>query len=346
MARPPARKLRRRQCFEFSVLVLVSAFPAKHGTLRWGPSPAVALSPAKRAGPPVTEVGGLPIHRAHHSINKKKNKTNNNNENENDDDAPPYCFALSSIAGLPPATNFLATQVWPSARVAAATLEDRVFGSSGLLVSATGEGPPTVCELGCGPGLPSLVVAAGAAASGEGGCAVRVIATDVDPFALDLVAAAAGEQGLLADGSGGGGVLSTRVLDLVRTGERLAEEDSGSGNANTIDDDIDNDDSLSWLRDVDLFVLSDVFESGAVAAGAARLTHRVLSWGASETKPRRPRRVWVFAQTDRAQREAYREELGALLGFEAVPEWSSPESFGVSDLLWLCDVDETLVAYG
>lgn len=158
-----------------------------------------------------------------------------------------FGFAASSILDLQSEDNFLATQVWPSARVAAMAILEHA--------------DPTwqVMELGCGPGLPSLSAAAK-------GC--RVVATDLDTLALELVEAAANEQGLEVE---------TQQFDLVR---------------NTLD--------KSLLQRLDLVVSSDVFESEAVAKGAARVTQQCLEEGL---------RVWVFAQSDRAQREFYIEAL-------------------------------------
>lgn len=102
---------------------------------------------------------------------------------QNDKHAP-FCFAASSsievmdkgsISGSTP-INFLASQVWPSARVAANVLEKHMDPSW------------VVCEFGCGPGLPSL------AAAKLG--ATKVYATDLDEFALRLVEQASREQNL------------------------------------------------------------------------------------------------------------------------------------------------------
>lgn len=126
------------------------------------------------------------------------------------------------------------------------------------------------------------------------------------------------------------------------------------------------------IKDVDLFVMSDVFECEAVAVGAARLTQRVLSWtegsqddidninnniDGTRQSFRKKTRMWVFAQTDRAQREVYLRELRNLSlplseeetgdsSSSPLLEWSAPGSYNLDDLLWLCDVDETLVDYG
>lgn len=81
-----------------------------------------------------------------------------------------------SPASPPTTMNFLATQVWPSARTAARALE-RYMNPSWR-----------ICEFGCGPGLPSLV----AASLG----ADKVYATDVDATGLELVKLAAKQQGL------------------------------------------------------------------------------------------------------------------------------------------------------
>jgi hypothetical protein len=87
----------------------------------------------------------------------------------------PYCFSVASTLHLNPRTNFLATQVWPSARWASFAVQKHV------------ERDWKVCEFGCGPGLPALTAA-------SQGCSV--LATDLDEFALSLVQAAGEEQGL------------------------------------------------------------------------------------------------------------------------------------------------------
>lgn len=261
----------------------------------------------------------------------------------------PYCFALGSILDLPTKSNILATQVWPSARVAAITLEERILAKDSNFCAFSddkeeteGRKNFTICELGCGPGLPSLTSAAAVATCNEK-VDFRVIATDVDEFALDLVNAAAKEQGLDS-------IVSTRRIDLVKAG---CEEWTRKGNN-------------AWIRDVDLFVMSDVFESNAVAVGAARFTHRVLCWTESNLNEkddqrrvsrRKRKRVWVFAQTDRSQREVYLRELKRLSSTlsggaetdnlsQSSLKWKAPGSFDLKDNLWLCDVDETLVDYG
>eukprot|EP00562_Extubocellulus_spinifer_P005820 CAMPEP_0178517938 /NCGR_PEP_ID=MMETSP0696-20121128/25972_1 /TAXON_ID=265572 /ORGANISM="Extubocellulus spinifer, Strain CCMP396" /LENGTH=259 /DNA_ID=CAMNT_0020148431 /DNA_START=68 /DNA_END=847 /DNA_ORIENTATION=- len=191
--------------------------------------------------------------------------------------------------------NFLATQVWPSARSAAVTIE------------RYSDPAWSICEFGCGPALPSIV----AATTRSKGA--RVIATDYEEFALQLVDAAATEQGLDS-------IISTQIHDL------------------TSDDDA--------LPEADCYVLSDVFECAAVAYGAARQTVRALNLG---------KRVWVFAQSDRAQREVYKKHINKLLQLDNVyrPEmdrevqWQSDVS-GIDmrqERLVLFDVDETKVEY-
>ena len=227
---------------------------------------------------------------------------------------PPYCFAVSSILNLPPSCNFLATQVWPSARVAARALEacgESILNADDKVAAAATT--TTICELGCGPGLPSLTAAAAAASKDWEHLSCRVIATDIDELALDLVMAAAEEQGLQS-------IISTRIYDLV-----AAEWDS------------------TWMDDVDLFVMSDVFETQAIAKGAAKLTQHVLDNANSSST------MWVFAQSDRAQRELYLQELQRLYPEDETVwsrGWVSVENYDVNSRLWLCDLDETKVKYG
>jgi predicted RNA methylase len=218
----------------------------------------------------------------------------NNKESES-----PFCYAATVDPTLPPPEvkfNFLASQVWPSARSASFICEQKV------------DLQWTVCELGCGPALPSLVMASMGVKS--------IIATDICEFGLQMAEKAAEDQGLVN--------FCTRKFDLV-------------------------DDDFSILNEVeaDLFVMSDVFETGKVAKGAAKFTMKALESGS---------RVWVFAQSDRAQREVYRDELQKLCGNENefsnhLLEWKTlkdtEEVFTVDDdLLWLCNIDEISVNYG
>lgn len=270
----------------------------------------------------------------------------------NTTDASPYALAVSSISDLPSQSNFLATQVWPSARVAARALQQYIptlierWRSTRLMdplpmtatSTATAIFPIVVCELGCGPGLPSLTAAATLAENNNhDNHKIRVVATDVDDLALHLVQAAAKEQGLDQ-------VVSTRSYDLIT--------------ASWEDD---------WMPNVDLWVMSDVFESASIAKGAAQLTHRILSSTTmvtttativdqgedTDTKTEDGIRVWVFAQSDRAQREVYLEELRRLSSTSSWGgssssslAWSPMESYDPNNRLWLCDLDETRVDYG
>jgi predicted nicotinamide N-methyase len=177
--------------------------------------------------------------------------------------------------------NFLATQVWPSSRLAAAALQKYMDPAW------------VVCEFGCGPGLPSL------AAAKLG--ATRVVATDIDSFALELVEEAAAQQRLAN--------IETSYFDLTANKEPLPT--------------------------ADLYLLSDVFESGRVARGAAHFTDKALDAGA---------RVWVFAQTDRAQRDDYLKEL-CLIRNSSI-SWNEMDDFDGRQALWLCNIDETAVNYG
>jgi hypothetical protein len=231
------------------------------------------------------EVRGMPVHR----VPLRQSSSSS-----------PYCLAVSTTSNLPLGCNFLATQVWPSARVAARALQQySTLTTSGAIAKTS----MTICELGCGPGLPSLTAAAECH---------NVVATDVDELALELVQAAADEQGL-------GHRITTRKVDLVNCASTGWEDD--------------------WMKSVDLFVMSDVFESKAVAIGAAKFTKKVLSTSTTS-------RVWVFAQTDRAQREVYRNELRRMYLRERYIGWSTYDEYNPEDRLWLCDLDETRVNYG
>lgn len=67
-------------------------------------------------------------------------------------------------------------------------------------------------------------------------------------------------------------------------------------------------------RLADLYLLSDLFESAGVTRSAARLTHHLLSSSTSSSSSSlSPPRVWVFCQSDRAQRDVYVQELKRLL---------------------------------
>ena len=224
---------------------------------------------------------------------------------------PPFCYSADAFAlpseddegdiGACVTPNFLATQVWPSARAAATTIEQ------------CSDPWWTICEFGCGPGLPSIVAASTRATckrDDDDGTATeraRVIATDYDEFALQLVDAAAREQELDS-------ILSTQIFDLTCSDSELPE--------------------------ADLYVMSDVFECREVAIGAAKKTLRALNLG---------KRVWIFAQSDRAQREIYRDHLNAL---GVAVEWTEMASVQDNvddcleqDSLVLFDVDETKVEY-
>jgi 2-polyprenyl-3-methyl-5-hydroxy-6-metoxy-1,4-benzoquinol methylase len=76
----------------------------------------------------------------------------------------------------------LATQLWPSARIA-----------EGLVADAA---PASMVEIGCGLALPSLAAAR---------AGIRALATDRDPVALDFVSAAAADPNI---------ALATRVYDV------------------------------------------------------------------------------------------------------------------------------------
>lgn len=132
------------------------------------------------------EVSGIKVHRVPHRQQQENS---------------PFCFAASSALdvmtrsssqsseGASSPINFLASQVWPSARVAASALEKHMDPAW------------TVVEFGCGPALPSLM----AAKLG----AKKVYATDIDEFALELVDHASRAQDLSE-------IVSTRRIDITQ----------------------------------------------------------------------------------------------------------------------------------
>lgn len=235
------------------------------------------------------------------------------------DHASPYCLAVSNALELnqKPTTNFLATQVWPSAREASYTVEKCIYSNW------------TVCEFGCGPGLPSITAAIGCNAK-------KVYATDIDSFALDLADEAYRLQNENDNNDDNSAAFETRKIDL------------------TVLD-------TSLIPVADLYIFSDVFESSTVALGAARLSDYIL-------KNMTGSKIWVFAQTDRVQREIYLHEMKRLLKGNSDENekkslgWtnkmtynsnnngddndhSSYYSFIRKQQIFLCDVDETLVRY-
>ena len=119
----------------------------------------------------------------------------------------------------------------------------------------------------------------------------------------------------------------------------------------------------------DVYILSDVFESHAVAQGAAHLVHAILY----QPQPHQQleSRVWVFCQSDRAQRDSFLETLVSLSNCkqqQSDPHDNSDDPttnkqpkdktiawtpFDKNDhgpardqRLWLCSIDETQVNYG
>lgn len=292
--------------YRLSVRSIIAAFVGIVAIRRCWTVAGFAAAPAQGA---TTAVAGIAVHRVplRHS-----------------DPASPYALAVTNGCDLPDTTiapendgalvrrsvNFLATQVWPSARTAALEIERYVQNNPATATELT------VCEFGCGPGLPSLTAARLGAS--------RVYATDVDGLALELVRHAAIEQGVSDR-------LETRYIDLLQSGD-------------------DGDAGVDAIPLCDVYILSDVFENGAVAEGAARVTVALLH---RQNIPS----VWVFAQSDRAQREIYLRELQRLLCDPSL-SWRHYESGSTvgggaiaetlqrNGRLWLCDIDETNVFYG
>ena len=273
-----------------------------------------------------------------------------------DDPSSPWCYAASltptipivdddddddeddsiSPPPLPPGANFLATQVWPSSRTASTIIERNMDPSW------------TVCELGCGPGLPSLTAARAGAR--------RVIATDLDGVALGMVRAAAIEQGFAVDdrvgdveNAEGGGENALVADDEARRGGRFV----------TMKFDLTSRDRP--LPKADLYILSDVFESSSVAEGAAWHVQNVLSDNrrmmmrgvdGEEYSKNDISRVWVFAQSDRAQRDFFLDDMREWYEQHDVNDerrqlvgWTMDHAPNRDDELWLFDLDETTVNY-
>ena len=214
------------------------------------------------------------------------------------DPASPWCYTASlgantninmTTPSIPKLTNFLSTQVWPSSRTASLTIEKHCRSHW------------AVCELGCGPGLPSLTAA-------RLGC--RVVATDLDEVALEMVRLAAEEQGHVDDR------FDTFKFDL--TGDIP-------------------------LPEADLYVLSDVFESAAVAEGAAEHVLSVLDTACSLEGDESPR-VWVFAQSDRAQRDIFLATLQRVDRYRDL-EWTMDHDPPSDAMIWLFDLNEIDVQY-
>lgn len=163
----------------------------------------------------------------------------------------PYCFtacALSQQKLSKNRNNFLATQVWPSSRVASMALEQYLPTLPNI---------HSVVEFGCGPGLPSITAALSiknkqqqrSSKDGKtGNC--KVFATDIDTFALNLVKAAAHEQDVSE-------ILETYQYDLAACHNN-------------------NVDLYETIPHADLYIMSDVFESKQVAIGAAHVTSMIL----------------------------------------------------------------------
>jgi hypothetical protein len=268
------------------LILLVDWWLLVQGLQQQQPSKSIVF----KTSPTPQFVWGLPVHRV--PLRRQ------------DDDstwAAPYCLAVSTTTDLPSNSNFLATQVWPAARVAARALE--MYGP--LLLTNNDHDHDdtsfTICELGCGPGLPSL--SAVFTLNGP------VIATDIDDLALELVNVAALEQNI-------SNLLTTRIYDVIP-----AEWDA------------------TWMDAVDLFIMSDIFEADAIARGAAKLTKHIVENGS---------KLWVFAQSDRAQREVFLKALQHLFPNDPCIQegWSTFDSFRSDCRIWLCDIDETKVNYG
>ncbi|KAL7530650.1 hypothetical protein ACHAXR_003610 [Thalassiosira sp. AJA248-18] len=246
-----------------------------------------------------------------------------------DDPSSPWCYAASltpsipiddgddddidspTTTQLPSGSNFLATQVWPSSRIASTVIERHMDPSW------------TVCELGCGPGLPSLTAARNGAR--------RVIATDLDELALDMVRSAAVDQGFIDSGD-------SDVNEEWENQQFLTQQ-------------FDLTSKKNQLPPADLYILSDVFESKSAAEGAAWHVQYILSQNKTnkdKCNKKNISRVWVFAQSDRAQRESFLKKMNDWCGGHERRQlvgWTMDHAPDHDKELWLFDLDETMVEY-
>jgi len=223
----------------------------------------------------------------------------------------PWCYALT----IDPATestnaikyNFLASQVWPSARVAAKSCESYFQHHSHSNHHKTRK-KWKICELGCGPALPSLTLAS---------MDMEVVATDIDELALQIATKAAKEQNL-------GHNFCTKILDLT-------------GDVSVIDD-----------IDADFYILSDVFESSQVAEGAARMTVKALQSGKNVWCFAQSDRVQREAYRSALERSGLGIVYGDLEWKPFSDQiFISEERENLDSIkLLLCDLDEVQVDYG
>jgi len=237
----------------------------------------------------------------------------------------PFCYALtvdptfsstvktkSSFLPYDSSYNFLATQVWPASRVAASVLQSyflsllqsnkTIIASHPPITKTPTESsnithiyPCTVCEFGCGPGLPSLTIAKvvhDALLNDNNKHShdtlapppIHVVATDIDPMALQLVSQAAKDQNLTSK------FISTERFDLLSQPGEVS------------------------IPQANLYILCDVFESKHVIQGAARIIHSILYQQPTSSLVSPPdllhkRQVWIFCQSDRIQKETFIEEF-------------------------------------
>lgn len=215
----------------------------------------------------ITEVNGV-------IVNKRPLHRNNNNNNiihHDDDEINPFCYTACSSSTLSKDTNFLATQVWSSGQIASLILQynfDLLFNQH----------IRSICEFGCGPGLPSLTAATlfqkyTTRENNNKHQQPNVYATDIDSFALDLVKAAAIEQNL-------NHIIEAQLYDITTSPLETTTNNN--------------------IPDCDLYILCDIFESSYIARQAAITIHHLLL---------RNKYIWIFCQSDRCQKDAFINEL-------------------------------------
>jgi Lysine methyltransferase len=219
--------------------------------------------------------------------------------------------------------NFLATQVWPSARFAARVIEQ--YLSQHLLVDMAGTNPIILCEFGCGPGLPSLT-----AATLYHNC--HVIATDIDVLALELVRQAAMAQNVSDR-------VTTQLFDLTNTcTNRIPVAD-----IYIFSDVFESSLVAKGAANITLRILKEFTNSTIwVLAQSDRAQREIyikelqqqlqdptLTWSQHDSQPPVPHHMLTSHNHDRNN---------SMMIHNTDQTWK--------DRLWLCNIDETQVFYG
>ncbi len=139
-------------------------------------------------------------------------------------------------------------------------------------------------------------------------------------------------------------VIATDLDELALQMVSKAAEDQELDNLTTKCVDLTGDTAVIKDVNADLYIMSDVFENTPVAKGAARMTMAALESGS---------KVWAFAQSDRAQRDIFLNELKDLGAedYTNLMQWEKCEDYLTQQQLCdrsliLFDLDEITVDYG